>query len=507
MRTRAFVATVLRCIALIPFLAGLAQAANPSVIWVTNSSNFGAGSFAGALAQLQPIAAPQEIRFAYPAGQTIYLNGPVAPIVGADVRIDGADMSGTVVIDGAGWTQATVAAGSGTTTLTLANLTLRHGQAIGKGGCVSVNDATTTTVLDHVHFIECRAFVDASHPARGGAVYAAGTLSVLDSQFDRNEILTLGTSAETNDAGGGALSSEGGHNVTIARSAFRDNRIFLVNSLPSFCSSGSGGAVYLSLPGAASTGSIADSTFTGNLTSCRNPTVTYESVGTGDAGAASLNSDAGTFLVERNFFDSNIGYRGGALAFINANQTQVTIRNNTLRANRGIASSGGVSFVNCCYVSMRNNTFSDNRSGTDAYPNQYGGAFTISMGTLELANNIIDNGGHAGSSCSYTFGQVTSSHNLYSDAACPLPTADPTSFVTGPMTWLGAPADRGQYVLVMPPAYGAPAIDAGDDARCPLYDARGVVRPLDGNGDGAAHCDIGALESSYVDRVFGNGFE
>ncbi|HTI95196.1 MAG TPA: hypothetical protein VL425_01635, partial [Rudaea sp.] len=338
MRTRAFVATVLRCIALMPLLAGLAQAANPTVIWVTNSSNFGAGSFAAALALLQPIATPQEIRFAYPASQTIYLNGPVAPIVGANVRIDGADMFGNVVIDGAGWTQATVAVGSGTTAFTLANLTLRHGQAIGKGGCVSVNDAGTSTVLDHVRFIECKAFVDASHPARGGAVYAAGTLSVLDSQFDRNEILTLGTSAETNNAGGGALSSEGGHNVTIARSAFRDNRIFLVNSLPSFCSSGVGGAVYLNLPGATSTGSIADSTFTGNRTSCNNPSVPDVLDGTGDAGAVSLNSDAGTFLVERNFFDNNIGKRGGALAFINAGQTQVNIRNNTLRANRGVAS-------------------------------------------------------------------------------------------------------------------------------------------------------------------------
>lgn len=507
MRNRPIATVALRCLALGLALAGSAQAASPIVIWVTNSNNFGAGSFAAALALLQPTATPQEIRFAYPANQTIYLNGPVATIVGANVRIDGADMAGNVVIDGAGWTQATVAAGSGTTTLTIANLTLRHGQAIGKGGCVSVNDAGTATVLDHVRFIECKAFVDATHPARGGAVHAAGALSVLDSQFDRNEILTLGTSAETNDAGGGALSSEGGHNVTIARSAFRDNRIFLVNSLPSFCASGTGGAVYLNLPGAASTGTIADSTFTGNLTSCRNPGVPDELAGTGDAGAVSLNSDAGTFLVERNFFDNNVGYRGGALAFINAGQTQVNIRNNTLRANRGVASSGGVSFVNCCYASMRNNTFSDNRSGTDAFPNQYGGAFTISLGTLELANNIIDNGGHAGSSCSYTFGQVTSSHNLYSDAACALPSADPTSAVTGPMTWLGAPADRGQYVLVMPPAYGAPPIDAGDDARCPLYDARGIVRPLDGNGDGVARCDIGALESSYVDRVFGNGFE
>ncbi|MBS0570029.1 MAG: right-handed parallel beta-helix repeat-containing protein [Proteobacteria bacterium] len=484
-----------------------AGAASPIVIWVTNSGNTGPGSFAAALAQLQPITTPQEIRFAYPSGQVIYLNGPVAPIIGSDVRVDGADMFGNVVIDGAGWTPATVAAGSDTAKLTIANLTLRRGQLIGRGGCVSVLKSTTITVLDHATFTECKVFVDTTHPVRGGAVYAAGALTVTDSLFERNEVLTLGTSAETTDAHGGALSSEGSHNVTIARSTFRDNRVYLFNSLPSFCSSGVGGAVHLYLPGAGSLATIIDSSFAGNYTACRRPGTGYDLVGTGDGGAASLNSDAGTFDVERNFFENNTGLRGGALAFINAGQSNVTILNNTFRSNRGVASSGGVGFVNCCYAKMNNNTFSANRSGVDGFANQYGGAFTINVGTLELANNIINNTSTDSPGCAYSFGQVTSSHNLYSDAVCPLPNADASSWVTGPMSWLGAPTMLGQYVPVMPPAYGSPAIDGGDDAKCPLYDARGIVRPLDGNGDGISHCDVGALESSYVDRVFKNGFE
>ena len=50
---------------------------------------------------------------------------------------------GNVVIDGAGWTQATVPSGSATAKLTIANLTLRHGQQIGTGGCVKVANAAT----------------------------------------------------------------------------------------------------------------------------------------------------------------------------------------------------------------------------------------------------------------------------------------------------------------------------------------------------------------------------
>ncbi|MCZ6768321.1 MAG: hypothetical protein O7D93_03645, partial [Acidobacteria bacterium] len=40
----------------------------------------------------------------------------------------------------------------------------------------------------------------------------------------------------------------------------------------------------------------------------------------------------------------------------------------------------------------------------------------------------------------------------------------------------------------------SPAIDAGDNAACPDTDQRGLSRPIDGNEDGDAICDIGAYE-------------
>jgi hypothetical protein len=43
-------------------------------------------------------------------------------------------------------------------------------------------------------------------------------------------------------------------------------------------------------------------------------------------------------------------------------------------------------------------------------------------------------------------------------------------------------------------AAGSPAIDAGDDAVCPAIDYRGWRRPVDGDGDGDAVCDMGAYE-------------
>jgi hypothetical protein len=41
---------------------------------------------------------------------------------------------------------------------------------------------------------------------------------------------------------------------------------------------------------------------------------------------------------------------------------------------------------------------------------------------------------------------------------------------------------------------GSPAIDAGDQRVCPSTDAFGISRPVDGEGDGQAACDIGAIE-------------
>lgn len=41
---------------------------------------------------------------------------------------------------------------------------------------------------------------------------------------------------------------------------------------------------------------------------------------------------------------------------------------------------------------------------------------------------------------------------------------------------------------------GSPAVDTGNDGNCELADERGEARPIDGDADGAAHCDLGAIE-------------
>ena len=57
---------------------------------------------------------------------------------------------------------------------------------------------------------------------------------------------------------------------------------------------------------------------------------------------------------------------------------------------------------------------------------------------------------------------------------------------------LSGPFSGNTYGMI--PTLGSPAIDAGDDVICPATDYRGVARPVDGNDDGVASCDMGAYE-------------
>jgi hypothetical protein len=59
---------------------------------------------------------------------------------------------------------------------------------------------------------------------------------------------------------------------------------------------------------------------------------------------------------------------------------------------------------------------------------------------------------------------------------------------------LGPLGDYGGTVKTIPLQAGSSAIDTAENAVCPATDERGYMRPVDGNGDGSASCDIGAFE-------------
>jgi hypothetical protein len=109
--------------------------------------------------------------------------------------------------------------------------------------------------------------------------------------------------------------------------------------------------------------------------------------------------------------------------------------------------------------------------------------------TANLYNNILVKGA-TGGNCVF-YGDVstpvpTANHNLADDATCG------AGFTNSASIWLGTLGDYGgstQTILLLPVSS---AIDAGDDAVCPVTDQRGLSR-------NDLRCDAGAYELRYAD--------
>ena len=89
---------------------------------------------------------------------------------------------------------------------------------------------------------------------------------------------------------------------------------------------------------------------------------------------------------------------------------------------------------------------------------------------------------------------TSDNNNLDQDGTCGLAGAQDQNHVN-PL--LGPLQDNGGGFLTHALLGGSPAIDAAALLGCEATDQRGVLRPVDGNADGVAVCDIGAFE--FVD--------
>ena len=183
------------------------------------------------------------------------------------------------------------------------------------------------------------------------------------------------------------------------------------------------------------------------------------------------------FTCERTTIAGNIANYGGGLA----NQDEAVLRNVTISGNTAGNSGGGVSQWNDGDLTIYNTTVVNNSvtgGNTSGWAVQdylffyaYNSILASAAGSHPCINGI--DGGFS---------------NLATDISC-----GATGFIIGDPL-LGALNDNGGFTRTHSLSLGSPAMDAADNASCPVVDQRGVRRRYDGDSNGSLICDIGAYE-------------
>jgi uncharacterized repeat protein (TIGR01451 family)/CSLREA domain-containing protein len=329
-----------------------------------------------------------------------------------------------------------------TVTVTLDNSTISHNHSDGDGGGIRVwaNESTATVTLDN------------------------STIS-------------------GNDAGGdgGGIYNQGG-TVNATDSTFSDNRAGLL---------GGGIQVFASIGGSA-TAMLSNSAVISNTA--------------GDSGGgievradpdSAVTVTLGNIVISHNH---SAGDGGGIQVWASESTATVALDNSTLSGNDADGNGGGV-HVSGGIVNLNNATITDNTADADNSGDGDGGGIRIASGAVNIKNTIVagnhDKSGTGAEDCSISGALNSQGYNLVGNGAgCPgdgvgdQSTADPR---LGPLANNGG--DTQTHCLL----FGSPAIDAAGctDLSGVLVtaDQRGASRPVDGNGDGAAVCDVGAYEA------------
>jgi CSLREA domain-containing protein len=392
----------------------------------------------------------------FSSGGTILLTDPLLVFPSDPLEIDGGE---TITLSGNRHVRIfAVYAGAD---LTLRNLSLVDGYngALGGGiynyGALSIENSTLSG--NHVD-------------GDGGAIHNSGTLYVHDSTISDNRASYSGY-YECNGYGGGIYNSAGSR-------LYVSNTQFLRND-----AGNEGGGIYN-----AGEADVRGSSFSG-AHAC-----TAAGISTGITNTAVL------YLSDSVIYDNHAVWQagpdfagqGGGIMYWGGS---ATITNTTISANLADMIGGGLSGFDQGTDSLMftNSTL----YGNTATSSPAGGNIYIwSYSTLIFRNSIIA-GGYGSSNCYIGPSAIIidGGYNIEDGHTCGFSPANGSMPDTDPV--LDSLQDNGGPTWTQALLAGSPAIDGAnpDPAYCPPADQRGIARPIDGDGNGEATCDIGSFES------------
>jgi hypothetical protein len=429
-----------------------AQPGAPAIV-VTNCDDAGPGSLREAVAGA---ASGETIDLSALACATISLTTGYIGIAQDDLSIVGPGAS-VLAID-AGSTSG-VLRHAGTGTLSLAGLTISHGEYSGAtplGGCL-YSAGSISLVNSKVAYCQVNG---SGTMALGGAIYTKGDLTLASSTVTQSVVHAVGAPAH-----GGGVYVHGDLDAEYSMISYNTTYAGPING-------GRGGGAVV-----AGTTLVRHSTFFYNGAYAVGGLYTY--------GDVTLDS-------------STIAYNGashtaGMRAIAASGSPTARIVDSTIANNHAVATVGGLNLIVPSTISSSTIAFNSANSGL--------GGVLMSNYTLELESTIIANNtgfGDPDDFDAYGSPVITGANNLVIASSAEMP---PDTISDDPM--LGALADNGGSTMTLAPGAGSPAIDAGNNVANRTTDQRGLGFPR----VAGANADIGAYETQGDDDIFASGFD
>ena len=453
------------------------------------------------------------IEFDLPDGSVILLGSDLPTLSHPAVQIRNLQPANAVAVDGDDSYRLFVHLGT-SPSITISDLLMRNGRMtsgfVSNGGaclytqgrallyrvrfsgCTTINGsggavhAKNNLLAEGSQFSDNTIFHDGSSAYRGGAIYCDGVFcDITGSSFTGNRVLTQ-LSGQTK-RGGGAVFSRAS-DFRAENSDFVDNEGL-----------GRGGAIHLWLPDTASSGQIRNTLFRAN------------SGGQGGAVWAEGLSDDTGLTVDRNVFDGNVASLSASALHIQL-ISQVDLAGNLF--NRQVSTNNlawGTVFVfsnssRQSLVTLDFNTFLG--EDENSYLFQVDEVDPADVVVTRMHANIFDQRAATRPACIEEGAQMNAEEGLFNvvtdDSCTGSIEADSLVDVDPRLTTAVLPSRTVVY-----PEPDSPAIDLVDSETLLVCssqtDLDGTVRPLDGDDDGVAYCDAGAVERNI--HLFSDRFE